>query len=186
MTGDKAYDSKVNQTHLDDPGVSCGLVPRRPRSGRPCKSWRERPQIERKFAECKKFPRPTPDLQPGGARPRKPRGSLSRRLKAAKDLAQPALALRMLKRALAQGFPALYLLVDAWFTTPKLCQEVRTLGLHLIGRLKRDKTRFTEKSPGYPGQLLRPRTTVSRLSPTLFLIFSVSSPHHASGVRNLS
>jgi hypothetical protein len=31
MTGDKAYDSKTNQTHLVDLGVGCGLIPRRPR-----------------------------------------------------------------------------------------------------------------------------------------------------------
>lgn len=55
MTGDKAYDSQTNQTHLAGLGVSCGLVPRRPRPGRPRKSWRERPKIERKFAECKQF-----------------------------------------------------------------------------------------------------------------------------------
>jgi IS5 family transposase len=36
-------------------GVAPGLHPRYPRPGRPRKSWRERPKIERKFAECKKF-----------------------------------------------------------------------------------------------------------------------------------
>jgi IS5 family transposase len=55
MTGDKAYDSQANHGHLADLGVGCGLIPRRPRPGRPRKSWRERPKIERKFAECKQF-----------------------------------------------------------------------------------------------------------------------------------
>lgn len=55
MTGDKAYDSKANRSHLLGLGVSPGLHPRCPRPGRPRKSWRERPKIERKFAECKKF-----------------------------------------------------------------------------------------------------------------------------------
>jgi IS5 family transposase len=55
MTGDKAYDSKTNRTHLAKLGVSCGLIPRRRGSGRPRNSWRERPKIERKFAECKQF-----------------------------------------------------------------------------------------------------------------------------------
>jgi IS5 family transposase len=55
MTGDKAYDSKTNRTHLAELGVSCGLIPRRRRPGRPRHSWRERPKIERKFAECKQF-----------------------------------------------------------------------------------------------------------------------------------
>ena len=38
---------------------------------------------------------------------------------------------------LAQGIPALCLLVDAWFTSPKFCQAVKDLGLQIIGRLKR-------------------------------------------------
>ena len=53
LTGDKAYDSKANRSHLATLGVASGLIPRRPRPGRPRKSWRQRPQIERKFAECK-------------------------------------------------------------------------------------------------------------------------------------
>ena len=55
LTGDRAYDSKANRGHLLCLGVSPGLYPRCPRPGRPRKSWRERPQIERKFAECKQF-----------------------------------------------------------------------------------------------------------------------------------
>ena len=55
LTGDKAYDSKANRSHLAALGVASGLYPRLPRPGRPRKSWRERPQIERKFAECKQF-----------------------------------------------------------------------------------------------------------------------------------
>ena len=55
MTGDKAYDSKTNRTHLAELGVACGLIPRRRGPGRPRNSWRERPKIERKFAECKQF-----------------------------------------------------------------------------------------------------------------------------------
>jgi IS5 family transposase len=55
LTGDKAYDSQANRSHLLGLGVSPGLYPRRPRPGRPRKSWRERPKIERKFAECKQF-----------------------------------------------------------------------------------------------------------------------------------
>jgi IS5 family transposase len=55
LTGDQAYDSKANRSHLAALGVASGLYPRRSRPGRPRKSWRERPQIERKFAECKQF-----------------------------------------------------------------------------------------------------------------------------------
>lgn len=54
-TGDKAYDSKADRSHLAALDVSYGLHPRRPRPGRPRKSWRERPKVERKFAECKQF-----------------------------------------------------------------------------------------------------------------------------------
>jgi len=78
----------------------------------------------------------------GAARPLKPRGELARRLKDGRDLPKPGLALKMLKAALAQGIPALCLLVDAWFTSPKFCQAVQDLGLKIIGRLKRDQTRY--------------------------------------------
>jgi hypothetical protein len=82
------------------------------------------------------------------ARPRKTRGDLARRLKEAQELTKPALALKMLKAALAQGLPALYLLVDAWFTSPKFCQGVKDLGLHVIGRLKRDHTLYYRDGVG--------------------------------------
>ncbi len=55
MTGDKAYDSKTNRTHLAELGVSCGLIPRSCGPGRPRNSCRERPKIERKFADRKQF-----------------------------------------------------------------------------------------------------------------------------------
>lgn len=83
------------------------------------------------------------------AQPRRTRGDLARRLKEAGELTKPALALKMLKKALAQGIPALYLLVDAWFTSPKFCREVKNLGLHVIGRLKRDHTLYYWHGTGY-------------------------------------
>jgi IS5 family transposase len=55
LTGDKAYDTKTNRSHLEALGVVPGLHPRFPRLGRPRKSWQGRPKIERKFAECKQF-----------------------------------------------------------------------------------------------------------------------------------
>jgi hypothetical protein len=83
------------------------------------------------------------------AQPRRVRGDLARRLRDAKELTKPALALKMLKAALAQGFPARYLLVDAWFTSPKFCQDVKNLNLHIIGRLKRDRTLYYRDGSGY-------------------------------------
>lgn len=83
------------------------------------------------------------------ARPRKARGDLARRLKEAQELTKPALALKMLKKALVQGLPALYLLVDAWFTSPKFCQGVKDLGLHVIGRVKRDQTLYYGDGTSY-------------------------------------
>ncbi len=47
------------------------------------------------------------------AQPRKRRGELARRLKEARELSKPALALKLLEKALAQGISAPYLLVDA-------------------------------------------------------------------------
>lgn len=83
------------------------------------------------------------------ARPRRSRGDVARRLKEARELSKPALALKMLKAALAQGIPARYLLVDAWFTSPKFCQGVKDLGLHVIGRLKRNHTLYYWEGIGY-------------------------------------
>jgi hypothetical protein len=83
------------------------------------------------------------------ARPMKSRGEVARRLQEARELSKPALALKMLKKALAQGIPTLYLLVDAWFTSPKFCQGVQDLGLHVIGRLKRDHTLYYRDGTGY-------------------------------------
>jgi len=64
-------------------------------------------------------------------------------------LTKPALALKMLEEALVQGLPARYLLVDAWFTSPKFCQGVKDLGLNVIGRLKRDHTLYYRDGLGY-------------------------------------
>jgi hypothetical protein len=83
------------------------------------------------------------------AQPRQTRGDLARRLKEAKELTKPALALKMLKAALGQGIPARYLLVDAWFTSPKFCQDVKNLRLQVIGRLKRDQTLYYWDGAGY-------------------------------------
>ena len=52
-TGDKAYDSEANHTHLAAVGVTSGIIRRQRRPGRPRNSRRERPKIERKFSEGK-------------------------------------------------------------------------------------------------------------------------------------
>ena len=80
--------------------------------------------------------------------PRKTRGDLARRLQEARELSKPALALKMLKEALAQGLSALYLLVDAWFTSPAFCKSVQELGLEVIGRLKRGRTLYYREGEG--------------------------------------
>jgi hypothetical protein len=89
-------------------------------------------------------PAEAPETQPG-----KTRGDLARRLKEARELTKPALALQMLKAAQTQGISAPYLLVDAWFTSPKFCQDVQDLNLHVIGRLKRDRTLYYWHGTGY-------------------------------------
>jgi len=72
---------------------------------------------------------PNSSAEAGEARPLKTRGDLARRLREGKELPEPALALKMLKVALTQGFPALYLLVDAWFTAPNSVKGPRTWAL---------------------------------------------------------
>ena len=85
----------------------------------------------------------------GTTKPLRPRGNLARRLHEATALTKPELAVKMLKRARRQGIAALYLLVDAWFTSAKFFLAVRHLGLEAIGRLKRDRTRFQEDGAWY-------------------------------------
>ena len=93
----------------------------------------------------------------GEARPLKPKGETARRLKEGRELEKPELALKMLKAAIAQGIPALCLLVDSWFTSPKFCQAVATavkelnpkLRFNIIGRLKRGKTLYYLDGVGY-------------------------------------
>jgi len=55
LTGNKAHDSQTKCVHLAALVIAPGLQSRYPRPGRPRHSWLERPKIERKFAECKKF-----------------------------------------------------------------------------------------------------------------------------------
>ena len=50
-TGDKGYDSAANHAHLEALGVASGIIRRRRPPGRPRNSRRERPKVERKFAE---------------------------------------------------------------------------------------------------------------------------------------
>lgn len=50
-TGDKGYDSAANHAHLEALGVASGIIRRRRSPGRPRHSRRERPKVERKFAE---------------------------------------------------------------------------------------------------------------------------------------
>ena len=55
VTADKGYDSKENRAILAAVGIKNGIIPRKPRRGRPPASRRVRPAIERKFAEMKRF-----------------------------------------------------------------------------------------------------------------------------------
>jgi hypothetical protein len=70
-------------------------------------------------------------------RPAQATGSTARRVKEA-GLRKLELSLQMLQRALKKGVPASYVLFDRWFTSLKLLQEIHSLGLHTIGRLKND------------------------------------------------
>ena len=80
----------------------------------------------------------------------KPTGSVAKRISEAQNLTKPELAVKMLKEALAKGISARYLLIDSWFTSPKLFKKVLGLKLHVIGRLKDTKTLYR-----YDNQRLR-------------------------------
>jgi hypothetical protein len=80
----------------------------------------------------------------------KPTGALAKRIREAQSLGKPELAVKMLKEALAKGIPASYLLIDSWFSSPKLFKNALGLQLHVIGRLKNTKTLYR-----YDNQRLR-------------------------------
>ena len=80
----------------------------------------------------------------------KPTGALAKRIGEAQSLSKPELAVKMLKQALAKGIPASYLLIDSWFSSPKLFKNILGLKLHVIGRLKDTKTLYR-----YDNQRLR-------------------------------
>lgn len=67
LTGDKAYDSKANRSHLAALGVSPGLYPRLPRPGRPPEILAGAPQDRKKVRRVQTVPRsaPRPLLGPG-------------------------------------------------------------------------------------------------------------------------
>jgi hypothetical protein len=67
------------------------------------------------------------------------------------DMSKIDCAVKMLKRAIAQGFSVDYVLVDSWFTCEALInavQSVKKQTVHLIGMYKIAKTKFM-----YSGQL---------------------------------
>ncbi|MGQ9688734.1 MAG: hypothetical protein ACUVXF_08125, partial [Desulfobaccales bacterium] len=66
---------------------------------------------------------PTAPAEAPEAQPRRTRGDLARRLKEARELSKPALALKLLKKALAQGIPAFYLISPS-FAKPNPMQGV--------------------------------------------------------------
>jgi hypothetical protein len=71
-----------------------------------------------------------------------PTSALAKRLREAQRLSKNELAIKMLNEALAKGIPASSLLIDAWFTSPKFFKQAPEIGLHVIGRLKNNKTRY--------------------------------------------
>ena len=57
-------------------------------------------------------------------------------------LPKPEVALKMLKRVLEAGISADYILMDSWFTLMPFIQEIMSLRLHVIGRVKELKQRY--------------------------------------------
>jgi len=58
-------------------------------------------------------------------------------------LQKPKVAFSMLKRALLAGIRVDYVLMDSWFTLMPLIENIMGEGLHVIGRIKELKQRYT-------------------------------------------
>lgn len=70
---------------------------------------------------------------------------------------KPVLVIEMLKNALNHGISADYVLMDSWFTSGKLMNEISKLGLHTIGMLKHTtKVYYTFQGKKYTLEKLFP------------------------------
>jgi len=61
------------------------------------------------------------------------------------DMSKLDVAIQMIKRAVAYGLKARYVLCDSWFTCEKLIEAVRTLGdgsVHFVGLAKMNSTKY--------------------------------------------
>ncbi|AYW45772.1 transposase [Tetragenococcus koreensis] len=54
----------------------------------------------------------------------------------------PEVALEMVQRALDQGIYATHVLMDKWFTSPKMMDQLHEMGIHTIGMVKNGKTQY--------------------------------------------
>ena len=63
---------------------------------------------------------------------------------------KPDVVLKLIKNALNIGITADYVLMDAWFTNEPMIKELRIIGLHVIGMVKKGNQRYC-----YNGQLLK-------------------------------
>jgi hypothetical protein len=58
------------------------------------------------------------------------------------DQAAPELVVEMVKKALDNGVFATHVLMDKWFTYPKLITQLSSLGIEVIGMVKNSNTRY--------------------------------------------
>ena len=70
-----------------------------------------------------------------------------RRLEAV--MQKPDVVIKLIKNALNIGITADYVLMDSWFTNEPMIKELRVIGLHMIGMIKKGNQRYR-----YNGQLM--------------------------------
>ena len=63
---------------------------------------------------------------------------------------KPDVVLQLIKNALNIGITADYVLMDSWFTNEPMLKELRNIGLHIVGMVKKGNQRYQ-----YNGQLLK-------------------------------
>ena len=64
-------------------------------------------------------------------------------------LSKPEAAFNIVKQALEAGIEANYILMDSWFTTEPFIQQLSTLGIDVIGRIKDVKQRYIYNGKRY-------------------------------------
>ncbi|MCR5447067.1 MAG: transposase, partial [Schwartzia sp.] len=97
-------------------------------------------------------------------------------------LKKPEAALQMIRKVLDAGIEADYVLMDSWFTTEPFVQELRTIGIHVIGMVKNNKQTYQYKGHFYTLPQLS-KVAIREGSESQYRSLTVTTKKHQIPVR---